>query len=150
MRDSGVFVTCCRDAEDTNIVKCALDHASVGLVDTRAEDTGILVLSMHHYDKQNHHSMILTTSKGSYGIGEIIDPLTERERRNLLLCHSFTGNDTVSPIFGFSKEKLFEKICRTDPIEKQVAAFYDSYASKNEVVKAGANFFHFIYNRNET
>ena len=87
--------------------------------------------------------MILTTSKGSSGIGEIIDTLTEKEWRNLLLCHSFLGNDTVSSIFGFSKEKLFVKICDTGPIEKQVAAFYNSYASKNAVVKAGANFFSF-------
>ena len=38
LRNSGISDNCCRDEADAEIVPSALDHASVGMVNIRAED----------------------------------------------------------------------------------------------------------------
>ena len=46
------------------------------------------------------HPLFFTTSKGSYDVKMIREALSERQRRYLLFCHTFTDCDTVSSIAG--------------------------------------------------
>ena len=52
---------------------------------------------------------MMLTPKGSYDIRSIREALSEKQRRYLLLCHAFTGCDTVSAISGHGKTSLFDK-----------------------------------------
>ena len=145
LRNAGIDTLCCIDDADTTIVRSALDQALEGAVVVRAEDADILILLVHHYDAQKHHSLTLTTSKGSYDIDEIVKTLSDQQKRYILMCHSFTGNDTVSSIYGFSKEKLFKKLCAGD-LDQQLDVFYNKNATKNEIEQAGIKIFQYIYN----
>ena len=65
-----------------------------------------MIMIVHHITP-GHFPVILTTSKGRYLISDIQEKLTAEEKRYLMFAHAFTGCDTVSSVFGFSKEKLF-------------------------------------------
>ena len=61
---------------------------------------------IHHCGITNH-PLFFTASKGSYDIRSIREALSEKQRRYLLLCHAFTGCDTVSAISGHGKTYKF-------------------------------------------
>ena len=140
-----IGVTCCRDDADTSIVKCIVDHAADRIVEVRAEDNDILIMLIHHLSS-NHRPVLLTTSKGRYNISEIAESLTELQKLYLLLIHAFTGCDTVSSIFGFSKAKLFDLLTSTDILRAQFDLFYNSNSRIEDIHKAGIDIFQYIYN----
>ena len=74
----------------------------------RAEDTDVLVMLVHHASRDSH-PIFFTTSKGSYKTSSIREALSEEQRRYLLVCHAFSGCDTVSSIAGYGKAVLFER-----------------------------------------
>ena len=78
-------------------------QGNVGVV---AEDADILIILIHHFDINIHKGIGMLTSKGHYSINEIVNNLTPDEKLGNLFCHSFSGCNTVSSIFGVSKEKL--------------------------------------------
>lgn len=114
-------------------------------VEVRAEDNDILIMLIHHMTNEHHH-MILTTSKGRYSIREVKDSLTELEKKYLLLCHAFTGCDTVSSIYGFSKEKLFSMLTSTDLLHKQFDVLCNPTSAQEQIKQSGIEIFQFIYN----
>ena len=118
LQNADVTTVCCRDDEGTEIVKHALNFALEGTVEVRAEDADILILLVYHYDDKIHNHLFFATSKGSFCINEIVKSLPDHKKKYILMCHSFTGCDTVSSFYGFSKEKPFERICNgnLDPI----------------------------------
>ena len=144
LRRAEISAVCCRDDADTAIVKSALDNAHGGSVNVRAEDADVLIMLVHHTTTQ-HHQILFTTSKGSYKVDEIIASLTEQQRRFLLLLHAFTGCDTVSSIYGFSKEKLFESITSTTAMNNLLDVFYNDKSSNKEIQSAGICIFQYIY-----
>ena len=144
LQNVNVVTICCRDDADTEIVKCAFDHVLKCTVEVRAEDADILILLVHHYDNEKHHLVTLTTSKGSYCIYEIVRSLLEQQRRYLLMCHSFTGCDTVSSFYGYSKEKLYERICARN-LNPLLDVFYDENSTRDQIRKAGIEIIQFIY-----
>ena len=93
----------CRDNADTDVVKKCLEHSLKGTVEIRAEDADTLIMLTHRYHPDKHHLLIVTTSNGSYCLKEISLSLTKKQRQYLLFCHSFTGCDAVSSLYGFSK-----------------------------------------------
>ena len=78
---------------------------------------------IHHCGITNH-PLFFTASKGSYDIRSIREALSEKQRRYLLLCHAFTGCDTVSAISGHGKTSLFDKFCAGE-IDKHLDVFLD-------------------------
>ena len=149
LRDVNISVVCCTDDADTSIVKSALDHATENTVEVRAEDSDILIMLVHHVSPQ-HHPMILTTSKGRYSIDEIIASLTDQQKRYLLMCHAFTGCDTVSSIYGYSKGKLFETLTSSDLLNDQLDVFYNEDSTQEEIQRAGIEIFQYIYKSHGT
>ena len=83
----------------------------LGNVVVAAEDADILIILIHHFDINIHKEIRTLTSKDNYSVNEIVNNLTPDEKLWILFCHSFSGCDTVSSIFGVSKEKFYQKIC---------------------------------------
>ena len=110
----------------------------------RAEDADVLIMLVHH-SSSIHHSLFLTTSKGSYNIREIQEALSERQRRYLLFSHAFTGCDTVSTIGGHGKTMVFNKLC-TGEMDEHMDVFLDIRATKDAVIGAGIRIFQYLYN----
>ena len=99
---------------------------------------------VHHYDQEKHHFITVTTSNGSYCIKEIVQSLTYEQRQYLLFCHAFTGCDTVSSFHGFSKEKLYERLCSGN-LRPLIDVFYNDRSSKVQILEAGIEIIQFIY-----
>ena len=94
---SNISNICCRDDADTTIVKESLQYSLLGNVGVVAEDADILIILIHHFDDINIHKEIrILTSEGHYSGNEIVNNLTPDEKLWILLCHSFSGCDTVS------------------------------------------------------
>ena len=66
-------------------------------------------LLVHHFSPENHNEIVVTTRWGSFSIKHNVNQLDPKEKAILLRIHSFSGCDTVSRYFGFSKEKIFKK-----------------------------------------
>ena len=79
----------------------------------------------------------------------MISRLLPRQRRYILFCHSFTGCDTVSAIHGFSKEKLFERLC-SGTVDNLIEVFYDEQSTVVQIQNAGIKLFQYIYRAPET
>ena len=108
---SNISNICCRDDADTAIVKESLQYSLLGNVGVVPEEADILIILIHHFDDINIHKEIrILTSEGHYSGNEIVNNLTPDEKLWILLCHSFSGCDTVSWIFGVSKEKFYQKM----------------------------------------
>ena len=140
---NGISVQQCSDDADTSIVRAALDEARESPVEVRAEDTDVLVMLIHHVAD---HPIFLTTAKEtSYDVGKIREALPEIYRRYLIFLHSFSGCDTVSAIFGFSKPTLLSKLCKTDEAERAMDVFMDIRAEKGDIIKAGCDLFKLMF-----
>ena len=145
LRAENIGAICCSDDADTSIVQCIIDQATHDIVEVRAEDNDILIMLIHHVTR-THNSVLLTTSKGCYNVIEIAESLTELQRFAILLIHAFTGCDTVSSIFGYSKEKLFTSLTSTDLLRDQFDVFYSADSTIEDISKAGVELFQSIYN----
>ena len=141
---ANVTTVCCRDDADTIIIRECLHHSLLDTVEVRVEDADILIMLVHHYDQEKHHNIIVTTSAGSYCIKEIVQSLTYEQKKYLLFCHSFTGCDTVSSFRGFSKEKLYARLCSGN-LSPLIDVFYDANSSKDNISEAGVEIIQFIY-----
>ena len=98
---------------------------------------------IHHCGITNH-PLFFTASKGSYDIRSIREALSEKQRRYLLLCHAFTGCDTVSAISGHGKTSLFDKFCAGE-IDEHLDVFLDLRATRDTVIRSGIAIFQYIY-----
>ena len=99
----------------------------------------------HHYDAEKNGSIMLTTNKASYNIKIVVQSLSPTQRKYLLFSHSFSGCDTVSAVFGFSKEKLYGKFSNAG-LDDILDVFYDENSAVDEITSAGISMFQFIYN----
>ena len=127
-----ITIELCDNDADTSIVKAALAAAKDDSVEVseprgwllccysisyyfqvRAEDANVLIMLIHHSSYTNH-PLFFTTSKGSYDFRRIQESLSQRQRRYLLFCNSFTGCDTVSAIASHGKTTLFDRFCAGD------------------------------------
>ena len=113
---------CCRDDADTTVVKESLQYSFLGNVGVVAEDADILVILIHHFDINIHKDITILASKG-HDVNEIVNNLASDEKLWILFCHSFSGCDTVSLIFGVSKEKFYQKIC-SGQLRQVIDKFY--------------------------
>ena len=144
---SGISVLQCSNDADTSIVQVALDEARESPVEVRAEDTDIMVMLVHH---ATNHTIFLTTAKNtSYDIGKMQEAVPERYRKYLIFLHSFSGCDTVSAIYGFSKPTLLSKLCKTDKAERAMDVFLNTRALKGDIIKAGCEVFKLMYHGNQ-
>ena len=73
----------------------------------------------------------------------IREALSEKQRHFLLLCHAFTGCDTVSAISGHGKTSLCDKFCAGE-IDKHLDVFLDLRATKDAVIRSGIAIFQYI------
>ena len=78
----------------------------------RTEDTDNLVMLVKHVSSLAY-PVFVTTSNGTYHMQEIQMRLIHTQREYITICHTFTGCDTVSSIFGHGKYILFKKVCET-------------------------------------
>ena len=108
---SNISSICCGDDADTTIVKESLQYSLPGNVDVVAEDVDILIILIHLFYINIYKEIRILTSKGHYSVNEIVNNLPPDEKLWILFCHSFSGCDTFSSIFGVSKEKFYPKIC---------------------------------------
>ena len=134
----------CRDDANTDVVKQCLEHSLKGTVEVRAEDADILIMLSHHYHPDKDHLITVTTSNGSYCAEEISLSLTNKQRQYLLFCRSFTGCDTVSSLYGFSKVALFKPLCFKE-VRALLDVFHDDKTTKEHIVNAGIEIVQFIY-----
>ena len=140
---NGIIVHQCSNDADTSIVRAALDEARESPVEVRAEDTDVLVMLIHHVAD---HPIILTTSKEtSYDVLKIREALPERYRKYLIFVHSFSGCDTVSANYGFSKPTLLSKLCKSDEAESAMDVFMDIHSEKEDIIKAGCDLFKLMF-----
>ena len=100
VRVSNISSICCRDNSDTIIVKESLQYSLLGNVGVVAEDLDILIIHIHHFYINIHKEIRILSSKGNYSLNEIVNNLTPNEELWIFFCHSFSGCDTVSWIFG--------------------------------------------------
>ena len=140
LRNARILTVRCRDDADTDVVKQCLEHSLKGAVEVRAEDADILIMLTHHYHPGKHQLITVTNSNGNYCVKKISLSLTNEQRQYHLFCHSFTGCDTVSTLYGFSNEVL----CFKD-VRALIDGFYDDSATKEHVVNAGIEIVQFIY-----
>ena len=63
----------------------------------------------------------------------------------ILFCQLFSGCDTVSSIFGVSKEKFYQRIC-SEQLRQIIDKFYCDTTSIEDVGNAGILIFQFIHN----
>ena len=142
---SNISNICCRDDADTAIVKESLQYSLLGNVGVVPEEADILIILIHHFDDINIHKEIrILTSEGHYSGNEIVNNLTPDEKLWILLCHSFSGCDTVSWIFGVSKETFYQKIC-SGQLRQIIEKFYCDTTSIEDT-NAEILIFQFIYN----
>ena len=108
---SNISSICCRDNAGTAILQERLRYSLLGNVGVVAEDADILIILIYIFDSNIHKEIRILTSKGHYSVIEIASNLTTDEKLWILFCHSFSGCDTVSSIFGVSKETFYQNIC---------------------------------------
>ena len=132
---SNISSICCTDDADTTIVKESLQYSLLGNVGVFAEDADILIILIHHFDINIHKEIRILTSKGHYSVIEIVNNLTPDEKLWILFCHSFSGCDTVSSIFGVSKEKFYQKIC-SGQFRQIIDKFYCDATSTEDIGNA--------------
>lgn len=142
-RKHHISVEQCDNDADTSIVREVLTAASDDSLEVRAKDADVLVMMVHH-NSDSHHPLFLTTSKGSYGVRNIKESLSETQKRYLLFCHAFTGCDTVSAIARHGKTTLFDRFYEWDAAE-YINIFFDTEATKETVIHAGTALFKYIY-----
>ena len=118
-------------------------------MEVRAEDADVLIMLVHHYEQEKHHIIIFTTLTGSYCVKEIVQSLTYEKRKYLLFCHSFTGCDTKSSFYGFSKEKLYARLCSGN-LGPLIGVFYEATSSNDNISEAGIEIIQFLYNSRGT
>ena len=92
-----------------------------------------------------HKKIRILTAKGHYSVNEIVNNLTPDEKLSVLFCHSFSGCDTVSSIFGVSKEKFYQKIC-SGQIRQIIDKFHCDTTSIENICNAGILIFQLLYN----
>ena len=139
-----ILIVRCRDDADTDVVKQCLEHSLKRTVENRAEDAEILIMLTHHYHPDKHHLSTVTTSNGNYCVKEISLSLTIKQRQYLLFCHSFTGCDRVSTLYGFSKDALFKRLYSKD-VSALIDVFYNDKATKEHIVNVDIKIVQFIY-----
>ena len=98
----------------------------------------------HHYYPDKHHLITVTTSNGNYCVKEISLNLTNEQRQYFLVCHSFTGCDTVSSVYEFRKQALFKRFCSKDG-SALIDIFYDDKTTKEHIVNAGIEMVQLLY-----
>ena len=146
---SNISSICCRDDADTAIVKESLQYSLLGNVGVVAEDVDILIILIHHFDINIHKEITILTSKRYYSVNEIVNNLTSDEKLWILFCHSFSGCNTISSIFGVSKEKFYQKIC-SGQLRQIIDKFYCDTTSIEDIGNAGILVFQFLYNMSAT
>lgn len=134
----------CRDDADTDIVKETLSASRKGPVEVRVEDTDVLAMLLYHVT-EDCNNIFMTTSGGTYNIQHIHDRLSPLKLKYLLVCHAFTGCDTVSSIMGHGKSTLVDKLCGGS-MNRHLDVFLSSDSTKDEIIKAGILLFQFTYN----
>ena len=100
-----------------------------------AEDTDVLILLIHHTPLPKAENIVFSSKGGevSYNIGKIIDALDDVIKDNILVLHAWSGCDTTSGIFGFSKVGLINKITKQPSLLEKLI----SSDNKKEVVQSG-------------
>ena len=127
------------------LVKESLQYSLLGNVGVVTEDADILIILIHHLDINMHKEIRILTSEGHYSVNEIVNNLTHDEKLWILFCHSFSGCNTVSSIFGVNKEKFYQKIC-SGQLRQIIDKFYCDATSIEDIGNAGILIFQFIYN----
>ena len=143
--ENGIYVFKANDDADTLVASKALNLALISDVEVLAEDTDIILcLLVHHFNSEHHNNIVFTAKSGSYSIGKIASQLKPKEKRMLLLVHSFSGCDTVSGIFGYGKEKFLKKAITFDS-EHELNLLLSIRAEKDHVIEAGLTFMQHIF-----
>ena len=86
-----------------------------------------------------------TSTPPGFNIKIIVQSLSPTQRKYLLFSLSFSGCDTVSAVFGFSKEKLYGKFSNAG-LDDILDVLYDENSTVDEITSAGISTFQFIYN----
>ena len=112
-----IRTVCCRDDADTSIVKECLQESLLGKVEVRAEDSDILIMLVHHYDKDTNNFITVSTSNGSYCIDKIVEHLSyEQKKLSIILPRIFR--------MRYCKESLYKRLC-CETLSPLLGVFYD-------------------------
>ena len=68
---------------------------------------------------------------------------------NLLLCHSFSGCDTVSSIYGFGKVNILKKMCHDKAPSEAINKLKGLRALKEDIADAGVRLFQYLYGQQD-
>ena len=119
---------------DTLITKRAVELSTEGPVNVIANDTDILVLLIYH--RQSFKNFVfLTSNEKSYDICQIASSMTDREKRLILLIHSYSGCDTVSAVFGYGKKKFLNLINDGKRVPREILHPFTAENSTKEAIQ---------------
>ena len=127
------------DDSDTVIVKTAIDMAKTVQkpIIVVAQDTDILVLLLYHQPTECTNLYLQSDTDGLWDISSI----NIKNREDLLFNYGWSGNDTVSSIYGHSKTAIFK--CKFP--NNAVNTFYCCSSTHSEIRWAGIRAMQVVY-----
>ena len=132
----------CEDA-DTLVTETALECCESGSVNVYATDTDVLIMLIYHIQRAKFPAHFTAAGK-AFDVKPIFQNLTQEQRNNLLIAHSFSVYDTVTSIYGWDKIRLFNKICGEDTPTEALKTLTLSHSNKTDV-NAGVQLLVFFY-----
>lgn len=126
-------------------IKLCYQHEFVTLV---SEDTDIMVLALHHSNKNNlyllrpgkagTHDRFTNISKLQNCLGPVKD--------KILFLHAVSGCDTTSFLFNKSKKTCLSILRKNPQMFEELTSFYTKGTLKSDLFKAGFEFLLKLYN----
>ena len=151
--ESGFDVHQSSSDADTNIVKAALEIASSGnLVIVIADETGVLVLLLHHFNDDMSDVFVYSEASRRSKVGPKVFSIRTLKSnmipivlRSLLFLHAWSGCDTTSAIFGYGKASILKKFTSSEKFQNLSKVFYLHDAGHILISHAGIQIFSILY-----
>ena len=106
LTNAGCIVLHAEEDADTLIAKTAIEYAKTQNVTLMSDDTDILCLLIHHFQRDNSFKLILKNHSKSnkpskaFDINQLAHTIPNDVKENILFCHAMTGCDTTSRVHG--------------------------------------------------
>ena len=134
------------DDADTEIAAAAIDQAVISPVTVISDDTDVLLLLVHHFQK-NMVDICHSSEKAgkTWGIRDIVQKIGPVLKQHLLFLHAWLGCDTTSAVFDQGKTSLCKKIQASVLLQELANLVSDECSSENDVINAGHKIFSLMY-----
>lgn len=133
------------------IVQTALQSSKTVNTVLVGEDTDLLVLLLHHADKDGKELYFRPEPKENAKNVRLWNIKTSKEKLGSCICskllfvHAITGCDTTSRLYGIGKTTSLSKIQRSDELSKIADVFMLDNANMDDIIKAGENALVLLY-----